>query len=436
MQNSGNTTTETFSGDDDSQSRMLVRLGRDEQAALLSSMPPKEGAQLLRDLPPAVAASILESLPTAIAAAIVNCIPSNEQVDLTSELSQAKAQAILASMDPLEAADVVALREYPPESAGGLMLREFLRASSQESAAEVARRLQDNAAEYADYPVQYVYVMSPASQLLGVVQTRQLLFVEGTEPITAAMVDSPAAVTTTANIDDLKKFFDRHSFLAAPVVTSEKELVGIVPRDVLEDAIAARAAQTFLRFSGIVAGEEFRTMPALKRSAGRLIWLGATLVLHLLAASVIGAFEQTLAAVVALAAFLPVISGMSGNAGNQAIAVSMREMSLGLLKPHEVGWVISKEAVVASFNGLVLGLLLALAATLWKQNAYFGIVIGLAQGLMVVTAACLGGSLPLLLRRLNMDPALATAPLMTAVVDACGFFVTLAFARLMLPWLS
>jgi len=417
-------------------SRTLVRLSDSEQAAMLSAMSSEQAAALLRALPPPVAISILEILPNAVAAAILNCIPSNEQTDLASGLTPSKAKAILAEMDPVEAADVQALRKYPSESAGGLMVREFLTAASHETAAEVVRRLQSNATEYAKYPVQYIYVTTATRQLAGVVQTRDLLFVDGKQPITAVMVETPAAVATTASIDDLNRFFDKHAFLAAPVITSENELVGVVPREALEEAIAARAVQTFLRFSGIVAGEEFRTMSAATRSAGRLIWLGATLVLHLASASVIGAFEETLSAVVALAAFLPVISGMSGNAGNQAIAVSMRELSLGLLQPRELSWVISKEAIVALMNGLILGILLGIAAMLWKQNVYFGLIIGSAQGLMVLAAACLGGSLPLVLRRLGIDPALATAPLMTAIVDACGFFVTLTFAWLMLPWLS
>jgi magnesium transporter len=435
MQQSDDMDQEGLSAEDrESKSRTFVRLSDSEQGAMLSAMPSEQAADLLRDLPPTLAISILESLPTAVAAAILNCIPSNEQTDLASGLTPSRAEEILAQMDPVEAADVQALRIYPAESAGGLMVREFLTAASHETAAEVVRRLQSNATEYAEYPVQYIYVTTATRQLAGVVQTRDLLFVEGTQPITAVM-ETPAAVATTASIDDLNRFFDRHAFLAAPVITSENELVGVVPRDVLEEAMAARAVQTFLRFSGIVAGEEFRTMSAFARSAGRLIWLGATLVLHLASASVIGAFEQTLSAVVALAAFLPVISGMSGNAGNQAIAVSMRELSLGLLQPRELSWVISKEAIVALMNGLIVGALLGSAAMLWTQNVYFGLVIGSAQGLMVLAAACLGGSLPLVLRRLGIDPALATAPLMTAVVDACGFFVTLTFAWLMLPWL-
>jgi magnesium transporter len=210
-------------------------------------------------------------------------------------------------------------------------------------------------------------------------------------------------------------------------------MVGVVIRADFDEASADQASRTLLRFSGIVLGEEFRTMPLLNRVGGRLAWLATTLLLSFSAASVVGLFQNTLSEFIALAVFLPVISGMSGNAGNQAIAVSMRELSLGLIKPHEIIWVLTKEAAVGAINGLALGIALTLVALLWKGNLYLGLVVGGAQSLSILLAACLGGIVPMFLKRLGFDPAVASAPLLTTITDAAGFFLTLGLASI---WLT
>jgi magnesium transporter len=161
-----------------------------------------------------------------------------------------------------------------------------------------------------------------------------------------------------------------------------------------------------------------------------------TILLNLLAASVVGWFSETLSAVIALAVFLPVISGMSGSAGNQAIAVTMRELALGLIHPAELRWVATKEAVLACVNGLVLGLVLGLAAWIWKGNFYLGLLIGFAQAFSIFFAACFGGVLPLILKRLKIDPALASAPILTTLTDIFGFLLTLGLAAQFVPWLQ
>jgi magnesium transporter len=163
-----------------------------------------------------------------------------------------------------------------------------------------------------------------------------------------------------------------------------------------------------------------------------MAWLGVSLVLSLLSASIIGLYEDTLAAAIALAAFLPVISGMGGNSGNQALAVSIRELALGLIQPDEFWWVLRKEAGIGLINGLLLGMVLAVAAVVWKNDPRLGVVVGAAMALSTFAAACLGGIIPLVLTRLKLDPALATGPLLMALTDLCGFFLALSLASLLL----
>jgi magnesium transporter len=173
-------------------------------------------------------------------------------------------------------------------------------------------------------------------------------------------------------------------------------------------------------------------MPVLSRSGRRLSWLSINIALNIIAASVIALYQDILAAAITLAIFLPMVSDMSGCSGNQAAAVSMRELALGLLRPAELFWVLLKEAKVGIINGLVLGLLLGSVAFFWKGSPWLGIVVGGALAANTLVSVTLGGMLPLILKRLRLDPALVSSPLLTTATDMCGFFFVLSFAAAVL----
>ena len=177
-------------------------------------------------------------------------------------------------------------------------------------------------------------------------------------------------------------------------------------------------------------------MPLHLRSRRRLSWLSINIFLNVIAASVIAAYQDTLAQVIALAVFLPIISDMSGCSGSQAVAVSIRELTLGLVRPTEFVRVLFKELALGMINGLALGLLIALVAFIWKGNPWLGLVVGGALMLNTIVAVCLGGLIPLVLKRFNMDPALASGPILTTVTDMCGFFFVLSMATVLLPQLT
>lgn len=177
-------------------------------------------------------------------------------------------------------------------------------------------------------------------------------------------------------------------------------------------------------------------MPLLGRSRRRLSWLSLNVVLNVVAASVIAAFEETLSQVIALAVFLPIISDMSGCSGNQAVAVSMRELSLGLVRPTEALRVWRQEIGVGLANGLALGSLVALGGWLWQGNPWFGLVVGGALAINTVLAVSMGGCVPLVLKRFEVDPAIASGPILTTATDMCGFLLVLGLATLALPYLG
>ncbi|MBU0638489.1 MAG: magnesium transporter, partial [Planctomycetes bacterium] len=293
-----------------------------------------------------------------------------------------------------------------------------------------------NAETYQDYDVQYAYVTGEQSTLVGVLRLRDLLLARRSRPISSMMVGDPQTVLDTAPLDDLRATFDRYQFYGVPAVNAAGALVGVVQRADVEEALADRSDSDYLKSQGIVGGEELRTMPLFLRSRRRLAWLSINIVLNIIAASVIALYQETLAAVIALAVFLPIISDMSGCSGNQAVAVTMRELTLGLVRPTELARVWLKEASVGAINGVVLGVLIAAAAWLWKGNPFLGLVVGGALAINTVVAVSIGGLVPLLLRRFNMDPALASGPILTTITDMCGFFLVLSFAAATLPWLT
>jgi magnesium transporter len=407
-----------------------------DQLRLLKALPRRSAAKLVDDLPDVQAAQMIERLPSLDAAAIVSEMPSHEQADVISRLSEHDASAILEAMPADEAQDARRLMSYPPDSAGGLMITEHLAYPYQVTVGDVLDDLRANAERYRQYDVQYAYVVADRELLVGVLRLRDLLLSSPSEPLSAVMIARPLKVRDTARLEELERFFDRHPLYGVPAVDGDGVLVGVVRSIDVEQAAADRSNRSFLKFMGIVGGEELRTMPLRVRTMRRLSWLSVNIVLNIIAASVIAVHQDTLSAVIALAVFLPIISDMSGCSGNQAVAVSMRELTLGFVRPSELWRVLGKEASVGVINGIVLGGLLGLVGWAWQGNWVLGAVVAAALALNTLVAVCFGGSIPLILRGLGQDPALASGPILTTVTDMSGFFLVLTLAGAVLPWLT
>jgi magnesium transporter len=410
----------------------ISRLRMEDQSRLFSMLNPVDAAEIIEDIPDTQAADLIEELPPEQAAAILGELYSDHVADLLGELDDEDARAIIDEMEPEEAEEARQFLEYPVDTAGGLMLSEYLDYKVDQKIHDVHVDLQANRQEYVDYHVQYLYVTDQAGGLCGVLRMHDLLFINHASSLQQVMISPPLKVTVDATLEDLRNFFEEHDLFGVPVVDAENRLVGVVLPEAVEEARRKRSVQQFLGFSGIIGGEEFRSMPLLHRSGRRLSWLSLNIVLNIIAASVIALYQDTLAAVIALAVFLPMVSDMSGCSGNQAVAVSMRELALGLVRPNELVRVLAKEAGIGLLNGLVLGLMLGGAAWLWQGNPFLGLVVGGALALNTFVAVSFGGLIPLALKRMKLDPALVSSPLLTTVTDMCGFFFVLSFASVML----
>lgn len=413
--------------------RIISRLTEEEQHLLFDKLTPEDAAELIEGISEKQAADLVENMSSQQAASILEELPSDHAADVLGEMDDGRSESILASMEKEDAADARRLLRYPADCAGGLMISEFLVFSTEDTIRDVLNDLRENQEKYADYNVQYFYVVDSENKLKGVLRMHNLLFPSRKTRLGDIMIPSPLSVADTTPLSVLKDFFEDHKFFGVPVIDDRGQLVGVVLPGAVEEEYSKQKTKAFLRISGIIGGEEFRTMPLLQRSGRRLSWLSMNIVLNIIAASVIALYQDTLAAAITLAVFLPMVSDMSGCSGNQAVAISMRELSLGLVKPGEIVWVVLKETKVGILNGLVLGALLGLVAFMWQSNIWLGVVVGGALAANTLVSVILGGILPLLLKRMKMDPALVSSPLLTTVTDMCGFFFVLSFASAVLP---
>lgn len=413
--------------------RELLVLSPEDRDAVLQSVPTGLAALLIQEAPNEMAVELVERLEPSAAAQILEELQSDVQADVIGVLKAANAEAILSKMDTDEAADVRRLASYDDDSAGGLMTAEAFRFYEGDTVGKILRDLASENEEFERYRGQHPYITDADDHLVGVVSLRGLLTAKRSVVLRDIMVH-PITVGPAAPLSELEDLFEAQPFLGVPVVEESGRLIGVVSRSAVADAILERAESESLKRQGVV-GDELRSMPTWLRSRRRLAWLSANIVLNIIAASVISAYEETLVAVIALAVFLPMVSDMSGCSGNQAVGVTMRELSLGLVRPKDAFRVWVKEVTVGVINGIALGILIGIVAWVWKGNPALGLVIGAALALNTMLAVSIGGTVPLFLKRIGQDPAVASGPLLTTITDMAGFFFVLSFATVMMPWL-
>ncbi len=415
---------------------ILSGLSDAQRARLLELLSPEDAADVLELLPESQAIDALEELSASVAANIIEELDSNERANYIRALDDEDAEAILTEIDAPTAQDIRKLASYEDDSAGSLMLTEYLSFPESWTVRELLADIEGNAERYAGYNIQYTYVVDDEGRLKGVLPLRNVILAKRATVASEIMIPSPISVRDTSPLDDVRAVFREHSFLGLPVIDDEGRIVGVIEAGDVSKADAEDADELYRQSQGIVGGEELRSMPLMLRSRRRLAWLSANIVLNMIAASMIALHQDTLEAVIALAVFLPIISDMSGCSGNQAVAVTMRELTLGVTRPQDVARVFFKECSLGLINGTALGLLIGGVAYLWKGNLVLSAVVGSALALNTVIAVCIGGLVPLLMKRFKADPALASGPILTTVTDMCGFFIVLTLASSVLSYLT
>ena len=412
--------------------RQVSLMGTEDREELIAMLAPQAAAELIEEAPAELAVAMIEGLESGVAAKIMEELHSDTQADIVQDLEPESSEAILAEMESESAENLRRLSQYAPNTAGGLMELEAFTFGIDETVGAVLNRLIEGDDSFERYRGQHPYVLDESGKLIGVVSLRDMLRSRRAVKL-ADILHEPISVLPETSQETLVDLFDENPFLGIPVVDDSGVLLGVVSRIELAEAELERAEHESLSRQQI--SEELRSMPTWLRSRRRLAWLSSNIVLNIIAASVISAYEETLAAVIAIAVFLPMVSDMSGCSGNQAVGVSMRELSLGLTRPVDLFHVLRKELGVGIINGIVLGILIGIVAWVWKDNAFLGLVIGLALASNTLIAVSIGGTVPLALKHFGVDPAVASGPLLTTVTDMAGFFLVLSLATLFMPQL-
>ena len=413
--------------------RVIFAISKEDQLLLLEILGSEKIATIMTKISGLGSQVFLDNLSPDQSIPIIKLLPQDYQARLLRKIGGENAEIILDEIGPEESDKIRKRMSYPDTSAGALMITDYLAYPGHLKVGDVLDDLRQHGDKYSDYQIQYAYVVSESGKLIGVLRLRDLLMTSRAKTAGEIMVTDPLCVPATATLRDLKEFFSEHKFFGVPVVDETWNLVGVVRSEAVRETLNQNTNQIFLKFAGIVGGEELRSMPLIKRSSRRLSWLSINIVLNIVAASVIALYQDTLEKAIVLAVFLPIISDMSGCSGNQAVAVSIRELTLGLVRPRELLRVLGKEAAIGIVNGAILGALLGGVALLWKGNPYLGLVVGSALAANTFVAVGIGGLVPLILKGMRTDPALASGPLLTTITDMCGFFFVLSLASFLLP---
>jgi len=401
-----------------------------EQEALFDLVDTVEQKALFfSELEEEILLKLIEDMPAGKIAEILEQMPNDDVADLLGKLSDERAKALLDLMTKEGSEEVAGLLSYDAETAGGIMLPDFIALKEENTAKEAIEALQK---EYVDIEMPfYLYVVDDHDKLAGIISLRQLVVVPPETKLRSIMATDVVSVQTNTDQEEVAKIVARYNVLAVPVVDESNTLVGIVTVDDVIDIIREEATEDILKMAG--AGEGLvETQSLFKSTRIRLPWLLASWIGGVIAFFIIGYFETSLNKLVYLAAFIPIIMGMGGNVGTQSSTIVVRGLATGQLNLKQTGYVVSKELAIGFFLGFVYGLLLGLVVQLRYDLWLLGATVGLAVLISMTIAALVGSLVPMVFARINIDPAVATGPFVTTSIDILSVFFYFQIATMLL----
>lgn len=421
--------------------RLINTLAPAEIGNLLESLPPgkrevvwglvdaEDDGEVLLHVGDEVRESLLADMDPDEIIAAVEDLDIDDLADLVEDLPDTVIDEVLKSMDRENRERLEQVLSYAEDTAGRLMNPDVVTVRADVNVDVVLRylRLRGELPDHTDH----LFVVSRRHQYLGRVSLASLVTHEDTTPINRLIDDEQPAIDVNESAEEVARQFSDHDWVSAPVVDENNILLGRITIDDVVDIIRSQAEHQALGAAGL--DEEEDLFSPIKRAVrGRIVWLGINLATAFLAATVIGQFEMTLEKVVALAILMPIVAGIGGNAAVQVLTLMVRGLALGQVGPSNARILLWKEIRVALINGVLIGSIVGLIAWIWFGSALLMLVIALALVINFCAAALAGVLLPLLLKRMNVDPAVAGTVVVTAVTDVIGFFSFLGLATAIL----
>jgi magnesium transporter len=411
---------------------LVPQLEPSEVAVLIQWLPDDEIALILEELSPTEAARILRSLSANEASELLGEMDPDDAADVVEQLPDAEVHEILVRMRPDDAAEIRELAEYDPDTAGGLMTPAYVAVSKDATSAQATaaiRRLVDEAET-----VNYVYVIDEDRHLLGVLSLYRLLLSPDETPVERLMAPSTVRVKASADRETAARILTDRNLLAIPVVDDEDHILGIITEDDVADVLQEEATEDIERLGGsqpLNLPYRLASVPLLVRK--RVGWLLLLFFAEGYTGTVLQNFEGELKTVVALSFFIPLLIGTGGNIGSQTVTLVVRAMALGEVSMRDIGWLVFKELRV----GLAIGVFMAAVgigqALVLHVSNDIAFVVALTLIAICIWSATVASALPLVLRRLGVDPAVVSAPLISTLVDGTGLIIYFEIARL---WLN
>jgi magnesium transporter len=421
--------------------RLVNTLSPAEIGNLLESLPPgqrvvvwglvdpEDDGEVLLHVGDEVREGLIADMDPDEIVAAVEDLDIDDLADLVEDLPDTVIDEVLKSMDRENRERLEQVLSYPEDSAGRLMNPDVVTVRTDTTVDVVLRylRLRGELPDHTDH----LYVVSRRHQYLGRIALQSLLTHDASTPINALIDDEQPAIDVIESTDEVARQFSDHDWISAPVVDDNNILLGRITIDDVVDIIREQAEHQALGAAGLDEDEDLFS-PVARATRRRLLWLGINLATAFLAASVVGQFAGTIKQIVALAVLMPIVAGMGGNAGTQVLALVIRGLALGQLGATNLQVLVWKEVRVALLNGLALGTALGGIVWIWFGEWPLALVIASALTINLLAAALAGVMVPVTLKRLGFDPALAGGVILTTVTDVMGFLSFLGLATLIL----
>jgi magnesium transporter len=381
--------------------------------------------QSLQYLQDDVRAEFLEAMDTAQLVAVADDLDTDDFADILQQLPTTITDQVLENLDSRDRARVESVLPYPEDSAGGLMNTDTITVRPRHAVELVLRYLRLRR----DLPAttDALIVVNSRDEYLGMLPLTKLLTADATVTVREIMNTEEPAIHVGEADTEVAKLFSERDLISAPVVDDNDFLLGRITIDDVVDVIIEDAEEALLAPAGLVVDED--TFAPVRRAVRRrAIWLGINLVTALMASAVISLFEDTIVKVVALAVLMPVVASMGGIAGTQTLTLVIRGQATGQLGRNNMLWMLNREFVIAALNGMLWATIVALGASYFFDDPRLGLVIAVAMVATILIAAVAGSLLPSLLRRMDIDPAIAGGVVLTTITDVAGFFIFLGLA--------
>ncbi len=408
---------------------LLEQMSHGERAALLLIWSQGIDGEVLSELDEGIREDVIELLPAPVLAEAVRDLESDDVVDLLEDLEQDQQDAILSVLDEADRAAVQDALNYPEYSAGRLMQREVVRVPDFWTVGQTIDYLR---ADTTDLPDQFYHVIlvDPRMKPVGNVTLGRILSTQRQVPLKDIVEETYRVIPATQPEADVAYAFNQYHLISAPVVDDDGRLVGVITIDDAMAVLDEEAEEDILRLAGV--GEGSLSDRVFETTKQRFPWLFVNLITAILASLVISQFEDTIAQFVALAVLMPIVASMGGNAGTQSLTVAVRAIATKDLTGSNLMRVVMREAGVGLINGLVFAAVMGAVGLFWFGSAALGGVIAIAMVINLVIAGLAGILIPVVLDRLEIDPALASGAFVTTVTDVVGFFAFLGLAATVL----